>query len=94
MPAARRNVSRFRDGWFSRGARSLVQRRNGRFSFELCAAKALGELAIKSYTKKAGGAKEMFHPRKVRFEPNDGRIQGRGWYCNEHGRCSHPEEKT
>jgi hypothetical protein len=44
----------------------------GDFHLSYEAAKALGELAIKSYTKKAGGLpKEMFIHGKVRFEPKE-----------------------
>ncbi len=44
----------------------------GDFHLSYEAAKALGDLAIKSYTKKAGGPpKEMFIHGKVRFEPNE-----------------------
>jgi hypothetical protein len=44
----------------------------GDFHLSYAAAKALGELAIKSYIKKAGGPpKEMFIHGKVRFEPNE-----------------------
>jgi hypothetical protein len=44
----------------------------GDYHLSYAAAKALGELAIKSYTKKAGGPpKEMFIHGKVRFEPNE-----------------------
>jgi len=54
------DVSRFRGRSGFKGALVLVQR-NGRFSFELCRCQGAGELAIKSYTKKAGGPpKEMF----------------------------------
>jgi hypothetical protein len=44
----------------------------GDFHLSYEAAKALGDLAIKSYTKKAGGPpKEMFIHGKVRFERNE-----------------------
>jgi len=59
--------------WFFKGALGpWYNDETGDFHLSYAAAKALGELAIKSYTKKAGGPpKEMFIHGKVRFEPNE-----------------------